>query len=186
MRKVAISNERNNEEPPSQGTGPVSNSARDADELVIEPRSTYGFYVNWGYHFCTDWILRHLVGNISEQEDRRTDHVITTPCRVDSSIGLDLLGQNDGHPSLPSPSTPPIPITLNFCFEHGKSTKYIPYATFSTWSAINILFSDLAVDGIIVHTLWDVNEDMPISSGDWDARIHPGSVIDAWCFDQKR
>jgi len=134
--------------------------------------------------FITEWILWSLVSNSSKEEDRKTEDSRTAPLRVDSGIGLDLLGQ-DGYPphvSNPASLSSPDPITLLFVFEDSILTKHLPYTFYSRWTNINALLHELALDGIIVHALWDVIEDMQITSGDWDARVRPGWIVEVWCF----
>ena len=143
-------------------------------------------YLDWCYHLSTKWILWCLLDNRSKYDDQKTRDASQVLSRIDSGIEINLLGQNVGHTSSSAALALPIPITLMFYFQDGRATKHICYSTFSKWSAVNALFSELARDGIVVHELWDMNEDMQIGSGDWNARIQPGSAIEAWCFNDKR
>jgi hypothetical protein len=38
---------------------------------------------------------------------------------------------------------------------------------------------------LFVDQLWDVNEDMRIDGGDWDAKVRPGRAIDVLCFSDR-
>jgi hypothetical protein len=79
-------------------------------------------------------------------------------------------------------SIPPDPIVLTFCFQDQTYIKRLDYTIFAAWNDVQGLFDELSKDGITCDELWDVNEDMPVSSGDWDARVRPGCVVEALCF----
>ncbi|KAH6875136.1 hypothetical protein BKA58DRAFT_278562, partial [Alternaria rosae] len=69
-----------------------------------------------------------------------------------------------------------------FISQDATTRKLLDYRVCSEWNNVDALLHELALDGIIVHELWNVTEDMQIASGDWDARIQPGIAIEAWCF----
>jgi len=184
---MQLSNERSdagttpNQEPRSGTT-----TDHEAKNVTTRRQSITNSYVDWCHSLITEWILWCLVGNISKDEDRKTDDFKTTPSRVDSGVELSLLGRDVSRAFDRATATPPAPITLLFHTQDGTMTKKLDYHAFFQWSNMDALLNELALDSIIVHMLWDINEDMPISCGDWDARIHPGSVIDAWCFNGEK
>jgi len=145
------------------------------------PGSITTTYLDWCYQLCTNWILWCLIGDISKEETQETTQSSTVLSRIDSGIETQLLRGIEGHPTRPAVSNSPLPIRLTLIFEDATITKSLDYCAYSQWININALLHEVAQDGIVVRELWDVNEDMQIGSGDWDARIHPGSVIDAWC-----
>jgi len=180
MRKVQTSRNRSDDETTDRMVCPIDDINDEVETLAMGRRSIFNTYLNWCYHLSTEWILCYFISNTSKQEHRKTDDVIPTPCRVDSGVELHLLGQDIGI------ATPPNSITLTFLFEDGMTTKHLPYPFYSQWTNIDALLDKLNHDNIMVHELWDVNEDTRIGSGDWDARIRPGSVIDAWCCNDER
>jgi hypothetical protein len=50
---------------------------------------------------------------------------------------------------------------------------------------VSALLEVLTEEGIIVDQLWDVNEDMRIGGGDWNAKVRPGCAIDVLCFNDR-
>ncbi|KAI4605631.1 hypothetical protein J4E83_010523 [Alternaria metachromatica] len=168
MRKVQVSN----------GTcdTPTTNRSvdtdNDSDEVLThaatESQCVPKSYIHWCYHPSTDWILWYLVSKLPKEEDGRISDVGLTPARVDSGIGLHLLGHEDGHLSPTAASTPSTPITLSFHFKDGTTTKLLDYRVYSQWANVNSLLNELAQDGIVIDELWDVNEDMPIVHDELD------------------
>ena len=194
MNRMQLSNERSGFIPSNQEGAPSGSFERGADDR----RSTSGFWVNRLYHISKDWLLRWLISDVSKEEGWKTEDASTRLPRIDSGIGF---GVYAGDVRLPSDPTNPVvaaaalplppppqgaPISLTFRPADSKHIKTLDYHIYSKWSNTNALLDELSHDSIIVHELWDVNEDMPISSGDWDARIHPGSVIEAWCCNDER
>ena len=186
-----ITSERSDVTPTTQGSDTSGNFRTGVNESVTRHISNYSFHVVWAYHQSIEWILCCLVDAGSREGDRKAEHVRTLLPRVDSGIGLCPPGQQDGQSSPSSRlearlATASTPITLTFHLEDSSTTKILDYRVYTQWTNVSTLLHELAHDGIIVHMLWDVNEDMPISSGDWDARIQPGSLIEAWCFSDVR
>ena len=186
MLKVQLSNRRCNspENDPTYDT--YEHTHCEAENVTTGRDPTASTYFDWCYRSGADWILWCLVSNTSKEQDQKTNEVGARPPRVDSGVGLCLLADDVSRVFDPTAATPPTQITLTFRFPDSTYIKTIDYAIYSTWSAINTLLSALERDGITVHTLWDVHEDMPIGSGDWNARIQPGSVIVVWCFNDAR
>jgi hypothetical protein len=79
--------------------------------------------------------------------------------------------------------TRPAPITLLFHFSDSASPsiKLLPFHILSKWTSLYALLDGWKKDGIIVSDLWDVNENMPVFSRDWDARVRPGWVVELRC-----
>jgi len=188
MPALQISNGRNDigttndEESRSQD---VTNN--DLKSPATRRESTPTTYLNWFNHLSRNWILWCLIGDISQQEEtQEIEHSSTMLPRIDSGIGIHLLGGNAGHPIRPAVSKLPTPIQMLFVFEDATNTKELNYRVYSQWINVDALLQGLAQNGIVARKLWDVSEDMQIGSGDWDARIQPGSAIEAWCFNDKR
>lgn len=76
----------------------------------------------------------------------------------------------------------PEPLIFNIHFEDRTYTKRLDYATFARWENVEDLLEGFEGESATIKQLWDVREDMPICSGDWDARVHPGMEIDVTCW----
>ncbi|KAI4941275.1 hypothetical protein J4E91_010852 [Alternaria rosae] len=139
-------------------------------------------YLDWCYRLSTNWILWCLVGDISKKEAHEIEHLSTVLPRIDSGIGIHLLGGNERYSIRPVVLKPPLPINFKFVFQDATTRKLLDYRVYSEWINVDALLHELAQDGIVVHELWNVTEDMQIASGDWDARIQPGIAIEARCF----
>ena len=183
MNRMQSSNKRSDIIPTNTGAAPGGNFEREA----YDRRSTSSFQSNRFYHLSKDWLLRWLISDVSKEEGWKTEDASKGLPRIDSGIGF---GVYAGDVRLPSDSTHPVaaakpphtaPISLTFRFSDSTHTKILDYHFYSDWTNTNALLDELSRDSIVVHELWDFNENMQIGSGDWDARIHPGSVIDAWC-----
>ena len=189
MNRMRLSNETSDVIPTNREDAPGGNFEREANDR----RSTSGFWVNRFYHLSKGWLLRWLISDLSKEGDQKIEDASTGLSRIDSGIGFGvyagdarLLSDPKNPVAAASPPPQPTPISLTFRSADSTHTKTIDYHVYSKWSNTNSLLEELAVDSVIVHTLWDVNENMQIGSGDWDARIHPGSVVEAWCFDHER
>lgn len=73
------------------------------------------------------------------------------------------------------------PLVMNLLVNDQVFVKELDYTTFGRWTNMEAVLKDFQDDGMEFHELWDVHEDMLIGSGDWDARIRPGSKIVARC-----
>jgi len=139
-------------------------------------------YLDWCYHLSIGWTLWSVIGDISKEETPKNEHSSTVLPRIDSGIELHLLRGDKECSIRPVSSIPPSPINLTFMFGEAITTKLLDYRIYSQWTNFNTLLDELARDGIIVCELWDVKEGMEIQSGDWDARVRPGWVVEVWCF----
>jgi hypothetical protein len=80
----------------------------------------------------------------------------------------------------PAPDSPE-PLVFNIHLEGQTYVKLLSYSTFARWESIEVLLEGFEDEGAVIQQLWDVREDMPIWSGDWDARVCPGLEIDVIC-----
>ena len=158
----------------------------DLGSATIGRETIPTIYLHWCYHFSRDWVLWCLIGNVSREEVHEIEHLSTMLPRIDFGIGIHLIGGNEGNPIRLALPKSPLPIHFTIIFEDGTTTKLLDYRVYSQWANINSLLNELAQDGIVIDELWDVNEDMQIGSGDWDASIQPGSVIYARSLNDKR
>lgn len=78
---------------------------------------------------------------------------------------------------------PPDHILLIIEFEDCAYTKRLEFEVFKRWDIMEDLIKELWKDGIMVEGLWDELENMEIQSGDWEARVRPGWIVRASCFD---
>jgi hypothetical protein len=76
----------------------------------------------------------------------------------------------------------PEPLIFNIHFEDHTYVKQLDYSIFSRWESIEALLVSFEGDGAVIDELWDVREDMPIGSGDWNARVYPGLEVDVTCW----
>jgi hypothetical protein len=74
------------------------------------------------------------------------------------------------------------PLVFNIHFEDQTYIKRLDYSTFARWENVEDLLKGFEGESAAIKQLWDVREDMPICSGDWDARVHPGMEIDVSCW----
>jgi hypothetical protein len=72
-------------------------------------------------------------------------------------------------------------LIFNFPFDDQTYTKTLEYRAFATWDRVDALLRNTEEDGTVVEELSNVREDLPICSGDWDARVSPGMEIDVIC-----
>jgi hypothetical protein len=79
-------------------------------------------------------------------------------------------------------SIDPEPLVFHMHFEDRTYTKQLDYSTFARWEHVEALLEGFEGEGATINQLWDVRENMPICSGDWDARVHPGMEIDVACW----
>ena len=109
------------------------------------------------------------------------------PKRVDSGIsisGLTLVNDDRlNKSSWTSRSEEPIYLELD-CGDRIY-TKPLEYGTFSRWTAIEGLVTDLKKDGLMAEELWDETEKMRVCGGDWDARVRPGWSLEVPCRDEE-
>jgi len=89
-------------------------------------------------------------------------------------------GDNPG--GYAGPYANPEPLIFNIHFADRTYTKRLDYATFARWENVEDLLEGFEGESATIKELWDVREDMPICSGDWNARVHPGMEIDATCW----
>jgi hypothetical protein len=76
----------------------------------------------------------------------------------------------------------PEPLTLNIHYEDQTYVKQLDYSIFARWENIEALLAGFEFDGAVIDGLWDVREDTPIGSGDWNARVYPGLEVDVTCW----
>jgi hypothetical protein len=79
-----------------------------------------------------------------------------------------------------APSSPE-PLIFNIHLEGQKYVKLLSYSTFARWESVEMLLEGFEDEGAVIQQLWDVREDMPIWSGDWEARVCPGLEVDVIC-----
>jgi hypothetical protein len=75
----------------------------------------------------------------------------------------------------------PEPLVFNIHLEGQTYVKLLDYTTFARWENVEVLLEGFEGEDGVIQQLWDVREDMPIWSGDWDARVYPGQEIDVIC-----
>ncbi|KAH3905012.1 hypothetical protein HBI56_217870 [Parastagonospora nodorum] len=97
-------------------------------------------------------------------------------CETEATdCGCDAGGHERAHAN-------PEPLVFNIHFEDRTYTKRLDYLTFARWENVKDLLEGFEGESATIKQLWDVREDMPICSGDWDARVHPGMEIDVICW----
>ncbi|OAK99752.1 hypothetical protein IQ06DRAFT_189940, partial [Phaeosphaeriaceae sp. SRC1lsM3a] len=57
----------------------------------------------------------------------------------------------------------------------------LDFATFARWESVRMLLEGFEGEGAVIDELWDIREQMPIWSGDWEARVYPGLEVEATC-----
>ena len=134
---------------------------------------TCSSYFDWWYRSSTEWVLWYVIA--AKQPDVIDPR--PSPSRIDSGIALSSPGYQ--HRTLQA--TPPNPLTLTFHLDDRTYTKTLDYHAFVRWEGVGALLDELCEDGILVNQLWDVEEDMEVGSGDWEARVRPGWNVNVWC-----
>lgn len=136
----------------------------------------------------TDWYRhrrrRHIPEALAVPIDIELMARCRNPQRVDSSISfgsLTLVDEDQAGPDLRVESQSEEPIHLKLDFGDGVYTRPLHYGTFSRWSALEGLMTDLEKDGMIIEEIWDVVEQMRVCGGDWDARVRPGWNLQVHC-----
>lgn len=167
---------------PNREAGSPEKTDDGIESAAIGCESKPTGYLDWCYYLSTNWILWCLTGEISKEEAHENEHLSTVLPRIDSGVGFHLLGGDEGYSIRPEVLKPPLHIDFKFIFQDVTTTQLVDYRVYSEWINVDALLHELAQDGIVVHELWNVTEDMQIASGDWDARIQPGSAIEARCF----
>jgi len=155
-------------------------------ELVDSGVMTASWHWVWIDWYRCQWKL----GN-TEVAGPVVDIELSAPCRIpkriDSGIsisGLTLVDE-DRFNEFGLRSTLEEPIYLELDFGDRIYTKPLEYGTFSRWTAIEGLVTDLKEDGLMVKELWDETERMRVCGGDWDARVRPGWSLEVPCRDEE-
>jgi hypothetical protein len=73
------------------------------------------------------------------------------------------------------------PLIFNIHYEDQTYVKLLDFSIFAQWESVEILLKGFEGEGAVIEELWDVREDMPIWSGDWDTRVYPGLEVDVTC-----
>lgn len=131
---------------------------------------------------CTTLTLS--TGNAKQQQASSDSSVGR---RVDSFVSLSRPGDTKkvrSHDRDTGPYNSDAHLTFNLLMDGRIFKKKLDFATFDRWASMEVMLKGFEDDDIVIEQLWDVQENMPIGSGDWDARLRPGSEIDAICEGQ--
>ncbi|KAF1849721.1 uncharacterized protein K460DRAFT_360574 [Cucurbitaria berberidis CBS 394.84] len=153
----------------------------------ISSRSRVFVFSSWYQSLATSVLSRdrgrHIASSPGVQNPPSNIH------RADSAISLSpyVYPEEDDIPKRnESPQKPcqiPDSLLVHFQFEDRIYNKQLNYSAFSKWDSVDALLVDLEKDGVLVVQLWDVREEMPICSGDWNARVRPGWEVLVTCVD---
>jgi hypothetical protein len=163
-----------------------SNHVGDTEDGLQESKmAIHTTRLNWCYLVSTHYLLPwwYFANTTAKQAFHKPDEKASPPSRIDSRIDVGIAdNSSETWPRRHEP-TRPAPITLLFHFSDSASPsiKLLPYRTFSKWTSLYALLDEWKQDGVVVSDLWDVEENMPVFGGDWDARVRPGWVVELRC-----
>ncbi|KAF9693640.1 hypothetical protein EKO04_008178 [Ascochyta lentis] len=106
------------------------------------------------------------------------------PNKANSDLSMDSLESVSDNPTIPAVHQlhqSYRPLLLHLDLGDRTVTKQLDYETFARWDAMAGLMADLEKDGMAISNPWDVEEEMEVRSGDWNARVRHGWAIKLSC-----
>lgn len=123
-----------------------------------------------------------VAGHVQEQQDLipLTSIDLTSQPDAESDYSVST-SENCSSISAAARSPKPAPLMFNIFLGGERFIKEVEFATFARWENVRTLLKGFEDEGTVVNELWDIHEQMPIWSGDWEARVYPGMKIGAMC-----
>jgi hypothetical protein len=169
-------------QPADEYSNPAGDTQDGLEESKMAIRKTR---VNWCYRASTHYLLPlwYTANTTAKQAFHKPDEETPPPSRIDSGTDVGIGDKSSKTWPRRHGPTGPAPITLLFHFSDSASPsiKLLPYRTFCKWTSLYALLKEWKQDGVVVSDLWDVEENMLVLSGDWDAWVRPGWVVELRC-----